>query len=225
MQNSMVISTFPVYERKYTFWANLVQKIKICQFRLNFGTYTNSNMQDSMKMFTFSVFYKKYLFWANLIQNIKFVSLSWNLVPRLVQICRIQWWCSLFCFLPEIIFWGNWSKKSKLAVYAEIWHLDLLEYEEFNGDVFFCFRLEVSFCGRNLFKKIKILYWSSNLEPRLIQICRIQLWSSFFYFLKLEITFWINLVQKFKIVILTKNLVPTLFQICKVWWWCSYFLS
>ena len=37
-------------------------------------------------------------FWANVVQKIKIVSLSRNLVPKLIRICRIQWWYSLFLF-------------------------------------------------------------------------------------------------------------------------------
>ena len=55
-------------------------------------------MYNSMAVFTFSVLDGKHPFWANLVQKIKIVSFSWNLVPRLIQICRVQWWCSLFVF-------------------------------------------------------------------------------------------------------------------------------
>ena len=34
---------------------------------------------------------QKYPFWKNLVQKIKIVNLSCNLVPRLIQTCRIQW--------------------------------------------------------------------------------------------------------------------------------------
>ena len=58
-------------------------------------------MQNSMVVFNFSVLEWKHPFWANLVEKIKIVSLSWNLVPRLVRICRIQWWSSFFCFRPK----------------------------------------------------------------------------------------------------------------------------
>ena len=35
MQNSMVVFTFSVLDRKHPFWANLVQKIKIVRLNLN----------------------------------------------------------------------------------------------------------------------------------------------------------------------------------------------
>ena len=68
---------------------------------------TVSNDHGRTHKCNFSFFYWKYLFRANLVKKkqkkIKTVSLSWNLVPRLIQICRIQWCCSLFPFLTR--FW------------------------------------------------------------------------------------------------------------------------
>ena len=46
------------------------------QFKLKFGTYTNSNMENSMMMLTFFVFDQKCPFWANLVQNVKIVSIK-----------------------------------------------------------------------------------------------------------------------------------------------------
>ena len=49
------------------------------------------------------------------------------------------------------------KKKSKLSVYAEIWHLDYDEYAEFNGLVhFFCFRQKILFWGKFNLKKRQI---------------------------------------------------------------------
>ena len=95
------------------------------QFKLKFGTYTNSNMQNSMVMFILSVFDWKYPFWANLVQKVKLICLSWNLVPRLIRIWWIQWWCSLFLFLIENMLFGQiWSRKLKSSVQGETWHLN-----------------------------------------------------------------------------------------------------
>ena len=47
------------------------------------------------------------LFWANLLQKIKIVSLNWNLVPRLIRICAIQWCCWLFQFLTKNTLLGQ----------------------------------------------------------------------------------------------------------------------
>ena len=54
----------------------------------------------------FSVFGWKFPFWANLVKKtkqkkIKIVSLSGNLIPRLIRIRRIQWWCPLFSVLDR----------------------------------------------------------------------------------------------------------------------------
>ena len=75
-----------------------------CWSKLKFGTQTNSNMQNSVVMF--SVFYQKYPFWINLLKKIKIVSLSWNLVPILIWIRRIQRWYSFFPFCTENTFFG-----------------------------------------------------------------------------------------------------------------------
>ena len=67
-----------------------------------------------------SVFDWKYLFWVNLVQKLKNVSLSWNLVLRLIQICRIFTFSVLHW---KYLFGQIWSKKPKLSVWAEIWYL------------------------------------------------------------------------------------------------------
>ena len=101
-------------------------------------------------LFMFFVFEWKYSFWGNLVQKIKILILSWNLVPTLIQTCRIQWWYSFILFLIENTIFGQiWSKKSKLSVEAEIWYLDLFEYAEFNDAVHaFCFWVERPFFGK-----------------------------------------------------------------------------
>ena len=57
-----------------------------------------------------SVFDWKYPFWVNLVQKLKNVSLSWNLVLRLIQICRMF---TFFCFSLEIPFWANLVQKNQ----------------------------------------------------------------------------------------------------------------
>ena len=53
------------------FLVKLGLKTQNCQFKLKFGTQTNSNKQNSMMMFTFPVFNQKYPPWANLVQKFK----------------------------------------------------------------------------------------------------------------------------------------------------------
>ena len=63
-----------------SFLSKFGPKIQNCQFKLKFGTETNSNKQNSMVLFTFSVFNREYPFWVSLVQKLKIVSFSWNLV-------------------------------------------------------------------------------------------------------------------------------------------------
>ena len=102
-----------IFSFRHTFWANLVHKIKIV-VKLKFGTQTNSHMQDSMVMFTFSVFDQKYPFWVILVQKNKIVSLSCNLVFRLIRVRRIQWRRSFFPIFDrkDSFLWQSCSRKS-----------------------------------------------------------------------------------------------------------------
>ena len=125
-----------------------------------------------MVLFAFSVLDRKHPFWANLVQKIKIVSLGWNLVPRLIWICKIEWWCSLFLFLTGSTFWGklgpknsNCPSKLKLGTKTKSNMQNLLVVLTFS-----VLEYKHSFWA-NLVQNIK----SSNLVPRLIiRICRIQ---------------------------------------------------
>ena len=97
------------------FLTNLVKKNQNCQFKLNFSTYTNSNMQNSMVVFILFVSDWKYPFWTHLFQKIKTVSLRWNLEPLLIRILRIQWRCSLFLFWTGNKLLGNLIQKIKIV--------------------------------------------------------------------------------------------------------------
>ena len=59
MQNSIVIFTFFVFDRKYPFFGKFGPKSQNCQFKVKLDTWTNSNMQNSMVVFTFFVFDQK----------------------------------------------------------------------------------------------------------------------------------------------------------------------
>ena len=76
-----------------------------CKFELKFGTCTNLNKHNSMVVFSFSIFDRKCSFGegggTNLVQKIKITSLSWNLVPGLIQICTIHWRYWLYLFLTR----------------------------------------------------------------------------------------------------------------------------
>ena len=168
-------------------------------------------------VFTFSALGQKTPFWANLFNKIKIFSLSENLVPRLIWICGIWWWCSLSVFdwkyLRQI-----WSKKSKLSVWAEISHIRLIWICRISCVHFLWFWPENPF-SVNL---VKIVSLSWNLVPRLIWICRCQWWCSLFLFLNKYVSL-ANLVQKFKIVCSKWKLIQILIRICKVQWRCLFY--
>ena len=68
----------------------------------------------------------------------------------------------------------------------------------------------------NLFQKIKIVYWSWKLVPRLIWTCRIWWWFSFFSFPYCKHIFWANLFQKkFKLFVEAENLSIDYFEYLK----------
>ena len=53
----------------YNFSGKIWQKYQNCQFKLEFGTRSNSNMKNSMVMFSFSVFDRKYPFFGKFISK------------------------------------------------------------------------------------------------------------------------------------------------------------
>ena len=109
MQNSVMMFTFSVFNCKYLFLANLVQKnenlwIEAKIYYLDYFEYAKFN--GGVHFFWFI---PETPFWANLVQQIKIVSLSWNLVPRLFRIWRTQWWFDFFCIRPETPFLGKFG--------------------------------------------------------------------------------------------------------------------
>ena len=82
-------------------------------------------MQDSLVMFTSPFLTGDTNFWENLLPKFEIVSLSWNLVPRLIRIWRTQWRYLFFLFLTGNIFREEvFSKNPKLFIEAEIRNLD-----------------------------------------------------------------------------------------------------
>ena len=139
------------------------------------------------------------------------------MVPSLIQIRRILT-CdfnsdfNFFCFWSEILFLGKFGPKKSQFVSLSENLVPNLNLE--NLMVMFTlsfFEWKYPFFG-NLFQKIEIIYWSLNLERRLIWICTIQWWFLFFYFLVWKYPFWLKMARKFKIVSLGWNIVPRLFQ-------------
>ena len=93
-------------------------KIQNYLFKMKFIISTNSNIQNSMVMFPFSVFDGKYPFWEKMVQKIKIVSLSLNLVPRLIWIYRkLSGDVHFFRFRPEIPFLGKFDPKIQITLF------------------------------------------------------------------------------------------------------------
>ena len=130
-------------------------------------------MQNSIGMFTFFVFNRKYPVWDNLFQKIKIVNLRWNLIPRLIRICRIQWYCSLsFVFEWKYLYCANLVQKVTIISWSwnlvprliricwNQWCCSLFSFLTRNSllgqiwskllylQFFFCFRSEMSFFGK-----------------------------------------------------------------------------
>ena len=80
-------------------------KNQICQFKLKFATYTNSNIQNSMGMCTFLGFDPKYLFWAYLVKKFIFVCSGKNAEFN----DGVLW----ICLRLEIPFLGTFSPNNE----------------------------------------------------------------------------------------------------------------
>ena len=80
-------------------------------------------MQNSVVIATFSVLEWENLFGANLVQKTKIVPLNWNLVPRLIRICRIQWCGSFYVLDLKYHFLANLVQKIKIPCLS--WNLVL----------------------------------------------------------------------------------------------------
>ena len=104
--------------------------------------------------------------------KIKIVSLNWNLVPRLMQICRIQWWFWFFPFSTMNTFFDKFGPKIQNCLEWNLVH-GLIQISRIEW--FFRFRLEIPFFG-NFVQKINIVSLSWSLVPRLIRISRIKWW-------------------------------------------------
>ena len=147
---------------------------------LKFGSQANSNMQNSNVMFTFSVFDQKYCFWVNLLQKVRIVSLSRNLTPMLIWICKIQWWCSFFQFSTKNYFsGGNLVQKIKTVSLSRNLVSTLIRICATQRWCWrFLFSTKNVLFGKILFWKTKIVSLSWNLVLRLILVWRIQCWCS-----------------------------------------------
>ena len=92
------------------------KKIKIVSFETWYhAKFEYAEFNDALHFFCFG---PEIPFWSKSgRKKKKIVSLRWNLILRLIWICKIQWWCSLFTFSTGNTLFGEiWSKKSKWPV-------------------------------------------------------------------------------------------------------------
>ena len=128
-----------------------------------------------MVMFIFSVFNQKYPFCLNLVQKIKIVGLSWNLVPTVIRIWRIQWCCSLFSFIDLQVLSkiSMLPDQSPISLLSETWSqrlfLFLLVWEacDFSAN----FSCHVLFCAKVYFNSNpSFLHWQYFCCP--FRLCK-----------------------------------------------------
>ena len=87
-----------------------------CQFKLTFGTKTNSNMQNSKVVFTFSVLDRKYPFWAIWSKKSKLSDLAEILYKGLFECAEFDcdfFFCFFFSLSSEIIILGKFGPKNQ----------------------------------------------------------------------------------------------------------------
>ena len=105
-------------ELEIPFLGKLVQKIKIVS--LSWNVVPRLILICQIKWWVHCFYFRsKTLFWVKFglkNQNCQF-KLKLYLLLSLIQVCRIQCWCSLFLFLTGNTLFGQiWSKNSKLSV-------------------------------------------------------------------------------------------------------------
>ena len=91
------------------FWWNLVAKlIRLCKIQWWCSLF-QSMTGNTLLFVTGNTFFRQ--IWS---PTFKIVRLSWNLVLRLIQVCKSQWLCLLlFCLQPEVLFLGKFSPKNQ----------------------------------------------------------------------------------------------------------------
>ena len=107
---SMVMLTFPVWNYKYPFWANLVQKNKIVSLRWNLLPI----QLEADIYFSYSRPEVSYL--EKFSPKIKIDWLRLSLILELLLICWIRYYCSFFWTKWKTFFCHIWSKKSRFSV-------------------------------------------------------------------------------------------------------------
>ena len=154
-------------------------------------------------------------FGVNLVQKIIIVSFSWKLISKLIWICTIQWWCSLFLFYTKNPFLSNLGLKIKIV--SLNWNLVLNVLGFFSiYDWKYLFRAD-------LVHKIKIVNLSWNFVLRLTEYAEVDGDFDFTCFIP-KIPSLAKFGIKIKIVSLSWSFKPWPIWICWIQWWCSLLL-
>ena len=129
MQNSMMVFTFSVFDQKYHFWANLIQKIKI--LRLSWSLLPRviiviRRSQWRCSLFLFST--RNTLYGQIWSKRMKLFFLGWNLVCRLIHLFTFSvfdqkppFWINFFQNIKMISL--SWSLVPKLTHSCPLFHI------------------------------------------------------------------------------------------------------
>ena len=125
-------------------------------------------------------FRQEILFLGNFGPKFKIDCLKWNLAPRLVWICRIHCWCLLSQFSTGILFFDKFDPKNQNCLFKLKFGTKTdSNIHNLMGMLYFsAFDKKYLFLG-NLLEKNQNC-WGWNLKPRIIRICTIRWWFSFF---------------------------------------------
>ena len=150
------------------------------------------------------------------------------MVPRLIQLHRIQLWCSLFLLLTGNTLFGQILFR-KLKIVTLSWYLVprliqicRTQWLMFSFSVF-CFRLKIYFLDKFGPNHQNCQFYLKFATKSKLNIQNSMMMFSFSVF-DWEHLLWANLVQILKIVSLNWNLVPWLIHIHIIQRWCLLFL-
>ena len=127
-----------------------------------------------MVSFAFSVFDRFPFFWVNLVQKIKIVGLNWNLVRRLICICKNNRDVHFSCYWLKIPFLGKFSPKNQKCEFKIKIDTNTISNMQNSLILFTFFKLEILFLSK-FSPKIQNYLFKVKFGPRLIRICKIQL--------------------------------------------------
>ena len=179
MQNSMVMFTFLVFDRKYPLLPNLIPKFKIVfvEWNLVLRVIWICIMQWwcwHLPMLTGNtqIFHK----FSSKIK--KFLVLSEIWYQRLIRICTIQLWCSILLFsIEDVLFFGKFGWKYQKLKFELKFCTYINSNMQKSMETFnFLFLDWIYSCWVNFAKKFKIVSLSWNLIPRLFWISKNWWW-------------------------------------------------